>query len=145
MRPKVSYGLFCPVVPSSVSELGLTTLESAKPAPDSPGTVLVLLAHMVGTLGPGPVVTDNDMDWTRDWRNPEALKAAKVGHQTTGRTVCLHSFAVLPELHGRGVGALAMQMYLDAQRASKVANRVAILCQDVSESPHQKRSENRHN
>ena len=83
-------------------------------------------------MGNGPVVKDTDMDYPKNWRDTEATKDSPLGHQDHGRTVCVHSLAVIPEVQGYGVGRFAMKAYLRVMRESGLADRVALLCQDVS-------------
>jgi ribosomal protein S18 acetylase RimI-like enzyme len=92
----------------------------------------VLCAHIISTMGRGPVVADEDMDYPRNWRDPDGSKDTKVGHQEGGRTVCIHSLAVSPKLQGRGLGKLAMMSYLQIMNDSGTADRVALIAQEVS-------------
>jgi hypothetical protein len=114
--------------------LELETMSAAKPVETSrpDGAVHVLCAHIISTMGKGEVVTDDDMDWPRNWRDHEASKSATVGHQEGGRTVCLHSLAVSPKLQGCGLGKLAMMSYLQIINDSGVADKVALICKEVS-------------
>jgi len=91
--------------------------------------VTVLLAHIVATRGCGEGVQERDMDYPRDWRATQG-KGAAVGHQEHGRTINVHSLAVLPKLHGCGLGKLIMKSYLQHMKDSGTADRVALICQD---------------
>ena len=93
---------------------------------------LVLLAHIVSTMGTDPIVTDKNMAYPQNWRDSEASRGSPLGHQEDGRTVCLHSLAVMPEVQGSGLGKLVVSAYLRAMRESELCDRVALLCQDVS-------------
>lgn len=88
----------------------------------------------MSTMGKNPVVTDNDMEYPRNWRDPSAPK--DVGNQLDGRTVCVHSLAVSRKLQGTGLGKLAMASYIQIINESGVADRIALLCQDVRCAPH---------
>ncbi|KAF6821552.1 polyamine acetyltransferase [Colletotrichum sojae] len=125
-------GIFCSIVPSEAKDFALETLSVAKPVETgrANGAVLTLCAHIVSTLGNGPVVTDSDMGVPPGWRNPELSKSSGLGHQVMGRTVCLHSFAVAPKLHGCGLGKLMMISYIQQIKNSGVADRIALICQD---------------
>lgn len=129
----ISFGLFCTVKPSEAKAFGLETLDAANLVETSreDGAVHALFAHAVSTLGKGPVVTDADMDYPKNWHDHGAAKDTTVGHQEDGRTICLHSFAVSPKLQGTGVGKLAMRSYIQIMNESGVADRIALLCQDV--------------
>ena len=98
------------------------------------GTDQVLLAHAVSTMGTGPVITDKDMTIPDNWQDPEACRESGVGHREGGRTVCLHSLAVIPEMHSKKLGTLLMKGFQRAMEIEGVADRVALLCQDVSRS-----------
>lgn len=129
-------GIFCSIVPSEAKDkdFALETLPVANPVETgrANGAVLALCAHVVSTLGNGPVVTDADMSYPVNWRDQESSKSSGLGHQVMGRTVCLHSFAVAPKLQGCGLGKLMMKSYLQQINNSGVADRVALICQDVS-------------
>lgn len=127
-------GIFCSIVPSEAKDkdFALETLPVANPVETgrANGAVLALCAHVVSTLGNGPVVTDADMSYPINWRDQESSKSSGLGHQVMGRTVCLHSFAVAPKLQGCGLGKLMMKSYLQQINNSGVADRVALICQD---------------
>ncbi|KAI8155452.1 Polyamine N-acetyltransferase 1 [Colletotrichum sp. SAR 10_70] len=127
-------GIFCSIVPSEAKDkdFALETLPVANPVETgrANGAVLALCAHVVSTLGNGPVVTDADMSYPVNWRDQESSKSSGLGHQVMGRTVCLHSFAVAPKLQGCGLGKLMMKSYLQQINNSGVADRVALICQD---------------
>ncbi|KAI8223150.1 Polyamine N-acetyltransferase 1 [Colletotrichum sp. SAR 10_96] len=118
-------GIFCSIVPSEAKDkdFALETLPVANPVETG-------RAHVVSTLGNGPVVTDADMSYPVNWRDQESSKSSGLGHQVMGRTVCLHSFAVAPKLQGCGLGKLMMKSYLQQINNSGVADRVALICQD---------------
>lgn len=130
-------GVFCSIVPGEAKDFALETLSVAKPVETgrANGAVLALCAHIVSTLGNGPVVTDADMGVPPGWRDPGLPKSSGVGHQVMGRTVCLHSFAVAPKLQGCGLGKLMMISYIQQIKNSGVADRIALICQDVSTTP----------
>lgn len=91
-----------------------------------------MFAQILATLGTHPVVTDDDMAVPNNWRDSSACKDSTVGHQSQGRTICLHSFAVCPEVQGVGIGKTAMKSYLQLMNESGMADRVALICQPVS-------------
>lgn len=90
-----------------------------------------MFAHIIATLGKSPVITDADMAFPKDWRDPKASCNSPLGHQSSGRTICLHSFAVCPEVQGIGVGKTALKSYLQLMNESGVADRVALICKPV--------------
>ena len=91
-----------------------------------------MFAHIIATLGLGSVVTDDDMRYPEDWRDCKQSQDSKFGHQTSGRTICIHSFAVAPEVQGVGVGKTALKSWLELVKEAGVADRVALICQPVS-------------
>ncbi|KAG4252703.1 hypothetical protein FPRO06_03704 [Fusarium proliferatum] len=93
------------------------------------GAKHVMFAHVLATLGTHPVVTDADMAMPEKWRDSKASKGSPLGHQSSGRTICLHSFIVCPEVQGVGVGKTVMKSYLELMNVSGMADRVAIICQ----------------
>jgi len=125
-------GVFCTAVPEQARDIGLETFPAAKPVETdrSNNAVSVLLAHIVATRSGSQVVTDNDMDYPKDWKTATAKPA--VGHQEGGRTVAIHSLAVIPKLHGCGLGKLIMKSYIQQMNDSGTVDRVALICQGVS-------------
>lgn len=99
------------------------------------GSKRVMFAHIIATLGKSPVVTDGDMQFPPNWRDALACRNSSLGHQITGRTICLHSFSVCPEVQGIGIGKTAMKSYLQMMNESGVADRIALICKEVSISP----------
>lgn len=96
------------------------------------GARRVMFAHIIATLGVGVVVTDNDIRFPENWRDASASRNSAVGHQTSGRTICLHSFAVCPEVQGIDIGKNAMKAYLQLMSESGMADRVALICKEVT-------------
>lgn len=54
----------------------------------------------------------------------------KLGHKEAGRTVCIHSLAVLPEYQKRGLGKTLMKAYLHRMETHGVADRAALLAHE---------------
>lgn len=71
------------------------------------------------------------MDYPKDWRSL-CGKCIDIGHQEKGRTIALHSLAVSPKVQGCGVGKIIVKAYLQQVNNSGIADRVALICQDVS-------------
>lgn len=70
-------------------------------------------------------MTDNNMAIpTVENPNPE------LGHQDGGRTICLHSLAVLPQFQGRGLATFLMETYLDKMKEQNLADSVALIAHD---------------
>lgn len=134
MCPELSLGVFLTVIPEQAKKVGLETLPTARPVETGrvDGAVSVLLAHIVSTRCRGDIITDADMGYPKDWRTRGGRTAEDLGHQEAGRTVGIHSLAVLPRLHRCGIGQMIMKAFLDQMRNSGLVDRVALICQDVS-------------
>jgi GNAT superfamily N-acetyltransferase len=128
------------VIPEQAKNLGIETLSTARPVETGrvDGAVTVLLAHIISTRCRGDSIVDADMAYPKDWRTRGGRSADDVGHQEAGRTVGIHSLAVLPRLHRCGIGQMIMKAYLDQMRNSGLVDRVALICQDVSFDPCRK-------
>ncbi|KAK4126326.1 acyl-CoA N-acyltransferase [Parathielavia appendiculata] len=132
VAPELSLGVFLTVVPEQAKQLSIETLPTAKPVETgrADGAVSVLLAHILSTRCRGDVVTDADMAYPKDWHTRGGRAAEDAGHQEDGRTVGLHSLAVLPRLHRCGIGQMIVRAFLDQMKNSGLVDRVALLCQD---------------
>lgn len=133
--PELSLGVFLTVIPERAAKLGLETLPHAKPVETgrADGAVSVLLAHVIATRCRGDIITDADMAYPEEWRSQAGRAAGQdVGHQEGGRTVGLHSLAVLPRLQRCGIGQTIVRAYLDQMKCCGLVDRVALICQDVS-------------
>lgn len=71
------------------------------------------------------------MDYPRDW-DAEHPQPATTGHQEMGRTIALHSVAVLPGFQGRGIGQVLMKAYIMQMNGAGIADRLALIAHDVS-------------
>lgn len=56
--------------------------------------------------------------------------SSAMGHKEHGRTVAVHSLAVLPEFQRRGLGRLLMRSYIQRIESSQLADRIAILAHE---------------
>ena len=104
----------------------VVTAETSAPVySGAPERKAVLLGHIVATKTTNPTVTDNDMDIpTSDPPDP------KLGHKEEGRTVCIHSLAVLPEYQRRGLGKTLIKAYLHRMESHDVADRAALIAHE---------------
>jgi GNAT superfamily N-acetyltransferase len=89
----------------------------------------VLLGHVISTKAIAPVVTDDAMDYPKDWKSKYQL-SPRVGHTEDGRTICLHSLCVHPDFSRKGLGTILLQSYVQRIRDSGVASRIALICRD---------------
>lgn len=54
------------------------------------------------------------------------------GHQEHGRTIAVHSVAVLPTFRNRGLGEIIMRSYKQRIRGSGIADRISLVAHDHS-------------
>lgn len=71
------------------------------------------------------------MELPKDWDSPNATKT-DAGHQEAGRTIVLHSVAILPEFQGKGLGRVLVQAYIQQMNGAGIADRLALIAHDVS-------------
>ncbi|KAI2636901.1 hypothetical protein GGS26DRAFT_588447 [Hypomontagnella submonticulosa] len=129
--PELCLGLFCTVVPEKAEGFDIETLKVAHlvETDREDGARSVLLAHIVATRSNDVVVTDAAMDYPHDYRAGKP-NTSGLGHQEGGQTICVHSLAVHPKLHGCGLAKLLMKSYLQQIKNSEIASLVALLCED---------------
>jgi GNAT superfamily N-acetyltransferase len=89
----------------------------------------VLLGHVISTKAISPLVTDDAMDYPKDWKTNYRL-SSRIGHTEDGRTICLHSLCVHPDFARKGLGTILLQSYVQRIRDSGVAARIALICRD---------------
>ncbi|KAI1755228.1 acyl-CoA N-acyltransferase [Xylaria castorea] len=132
--PELCMGIYCTVVPSNTAGWEIETLRTAHPVETGrdDGAVSVLLAHIVATRSRDEIVTDDAMDYPRDYKAAKNKNSDKprVGHQETGRTLCIHSLAVHPKLQGVGLGKLILKACMQQVKHSALADRIALICQE---------------
>ncbi|KAL3418256.1 acetyltransferase [Phlyctema vagabunda] len=121
-------GLFCTMLPDVESKA--ETLATGRPVESGRrnGAVSVLLAHVIAAKTSSLLVTDDSMDFPKDWATNTA--ASTVGHQEAGRTICLHSVGVLPSYQGRGLGRVILLSYMQQMNGAGIADRLALIAHD---------------
>lgn len=90
-----------------------------------------MLAHAIATRTTAEVASDEAMDYPKDW-NSSNPAPNHVGHREDGRTICLHSFAVAPGFHKRGLGRTLLTAYIQQYSGAGIADRIALIAHDVS-------------
>ena len=105
----------------------LTAETSAPVYSGAPERKAVLLGHIIATKTTNTTVTDDDMKIPTSATDPPD---PKVGHKEGGRTVCIHSLAVLPEYQRRGLGRTLMKAYLQRMESHGVADRAALIAHE---------------
>lgn len=73
-----------------------------------------------------PHVTDPAMDYPPDWNSSDTRDDPR-GHREQGRTLAVHSVAVLPEYQKMKLGETVMKAYLQRMSSARVADRVSLL------------------
>ena len=95
------------------------------------GAIGVLVGHVVAAKTNDLTASDASMDYPKDWDSPDP-KPSKLGHQEAGRTIVLHSVAILPQFQGRGLGRVLIQAYIQQMDGAGIADRLALIAHDVS-------------
>ncbi|QDS69195.1 hypothetical protein FKW77_000213 [Venturia effusa] len=127
------YGVFTTVDPNLESDrenMGASTYAVAPKVETSSVRRRVLLGHIVATLSTNDLIKDEDMDLPSDWQSSSAPASSKVGHKPHGRTLMVHSLAVLPEYQRKGIGTMLMSGFIKRMREARIADRVALLAED---------------
>lgn len=121
-------GLFTSVRTDSADkdDLSVPTASTALPvSSDDVERKSILLAHCVATKSAHPAILDDDMEIPEDWQRSSRFNT--VGHNDAGRTVCIHSLAVLPSYQGKGLGSTLLKAYIQRIEQSGTADRIALL------------------
>ncbi|QUC16990.1 uncharacterized protein UV8b_01231 [Ustilaginoidea virens] len=128
----ICFGLFNTYRPCDAQSWQIRTLPFARPVETGrvDGSMRVMFAHIIATLGKRLYVTDHDILIPHNWRDPSASCNSPLGHQVSGRTICLHSFSVCPEVQGVGIGKTAMKAYIQMMNESGIADRIALICKE---------------
>ena len=129
---EIGYGIFLTVIPGSDDVEGATLATGRRVETSRQnGAISVLIGHVISTKSTNPVVTDEAMDVPQDWASP-TMPASPLGHQEHGRTIAIHSVAILPEFQGRGLGRVLMLSYMQHMNGSGIADNLALIAHDVS-------------
>jgi ribosomal protein S18 acetylase RimI-like enzyme len=115
------------------SGINAETLATGKPVETSRrnGAITVLLGHVVAAKTNDPLASDESMGVPEEWDSPHP-KPSKLGHQEAGRTIVVHSVAILPTFQGRGLGRVLMMAYMQQMNGAGIADRLALIARDVS-------------
>jgi GNAT superfamily N-acetyltransferase len=113
--------------------LGLFTLPVL--GDETPQSRPQLIAHVVATRTPALFVTDESMDYPRDWRSSGIAVSPQIpekapGHHEIGSTIAVHSLAVSPEHQQKRVGSTLMKAYIQRIEEALIADRIALLAHD---------------
>lgn len=128
---ELSLGIFCTATPES--SLPAETLSTGKPVETGRknNARSVLLAHVVATKTRDGLATDASMDFPSDWETKKSTDDTKIGHHEEGRTICVHSLAVLPAFQKSGIGRTLMMAYMQQMNGAGIADRLALVAHEV--------------
>ena len=105
-----------------------STASTAQPVySGTPNRKQILLGQVIATKSNSKTVTDNDMAMPDNWREGGD---PTLGHQEDGRTVCVHSLAVLPAYQRKGLGTMLLKAYIQRIEASGLADRISLISHD---------------
>ncbi|KAF1832693.1 acetyltransferase [Decorospora gaudefroyi] len=124
-------GLFSSAYATASGPLGDAIKARTFPSIDSTdsGRKRVLLGHVISTKASSALVTDDAMDYPKDWKTNYQLTPS-IGHSEDGQTVCLHSLCVHPNFAHKGLGTILLQSYVQRIKDSGVGSRIALICRD---------------
>ncbi|KAK6437254.1 hypothetical protein LTR95_006553 [Oleoguttula sp. CCFEE 5521] len=120
--PELTLGIYTSHTGSDIA----TAASSAPVYSGAPERKQVLLGHIIATMTTNSVVTDNDMAIPA----PDSTPGSSLGHKEFGRTVCIHSLAVLPKFQGQGLGKTLMKAFVARLQVQDVAERVALIAHE---------------
>lgn len=124
-------GLFTSAYQTSSGSLGDIIKTRKFPSIDSSDAdrKRVLLGHIIATKSSSHVVTDEAMDYPKDWQTKYQFTPS-TGHNEDGETVCIHSLCVHPDFAGKGLGQILLKSYVQRIKDSGVAKRIALICRE---------------
>ncbi|KAL2872309.1 polyamine acetyltransferase [Aspergillus lucknowensis] len=125
-REKFIYRLGrCPELCLGLFTLPILSEDEPKPRP-------TLVGHIIATRTASPYVTDKAMELPADWQTNRStmVDGEIVGHDETGRSIAIHSLAVLREHQGKHVGSTLMKAYIQRIREAAIADRIVIIAHD---------------
>lgn len=126
---ELSLGLFSTAIKDPALTNTATAAHAAFPDSNDLKAKEVLLAHVIATKCLTKVITDDAMGFPSDWQS-EKPNPTNLGHHEAGRTVGVHSLAVLPMYQRIGLGTVILQSYLQRIGSSEIADRVALIAHD---------------
>lgn len=85
---------------------------------------------IVATKSDASSVTDESMDYPPKYRDASLGPSERRGHHEHGRTICIHTLAVLPALQKQGLGKILMKSYQQRMETSGIADRITLLAHD---------------
>jgi len=124
-------GELCVGVYTSHSENKIPTAETSAPVySGAPQRKAVLIGHLIVTKTTHLTVTDADMEVPSPSSSSSSSStdpSSSGPHKEEGRTVLIHSLAVLPQYQRLGLGRTLMESFLQRTEALGVADRAALI------------------
>jgi Acetyltransferase (GNAT) domain len=84
------------------------------------------MAHILATLSHNLAISEDDMALPENWQQANSAHPS-VGHKLDGRTLALHSLAVVPELQHTRLGTTLLRSWIQMVKDAKVADRIVLL------------------
>ncbi len=84
---------------------------------------------MIATKCDSYSVTDDSVDYPPEWQSGVSPSDSR-GHQEHGRTIAVHSLAILPAFRNRGLGKIIMKSYRQRMEVSGIADRMSLVTHD---------------
>lgn len=89
------------------------------------------MAHIIATKTANELISDDDMKVPSLNSTVSSFETTErsqvVGHQERGRTIGIHSLAVLPEYQKKGLGTILLKEYIQRMVEAETADRISIL------------------
>jgi len=128
-QPKITYrlgissglciGLFTTVHPDD-EHAKLPTYATSRSTEGTDARRTVLVGHVIATLADNERVQDADMSVPKGPND-------SVGNKVGGKTVALHSLAVLPELQKHRIGTTLMKTFIEMMQTSQNVERISLI------------------
>ncbi|KAK0352537.1 hypothetical protein LTR91_020881 [Friedmanniomyces endolithicus] len=135
---ELSLGIF-----TSLTDSTVPTAATASPVySGAPKRKSVLLGHIIATKTTNPTVKDEDMAVPSSSSHPNptqptdsshptaAPTEAVAGHREAGRTLAIHSLAILPQYQRHGLGRTLLQAYLQRMESHAIGDRAALIAHE---------------
>jgi len=126
---ELCFGIFCTMVPGSDPKVETLETGHLVETGRKNGAISVLIGHVISTKTHDLTATDASMGVPEGWEAPNPPRI-NIGHHEDGRTVVLHSVAVLPAFQGRGLGKILMTAYMQQMNGAGIADRLALIAHD---------------
>ena len=89
----------------------------------------MLIGHVIATQSSETQVTDESMEFPPDWQSSTSTRGTR-GHWDGGRTIAVHSVAILRAYQNRGLGKTIIRSHTQRMETSGIGDRIALLAHD---------------